>query len=125
MSDVTYLVCKAMNVKEGTTSNGNPWRRFGLKVQEGPRKGEWVNFFRVVTEKTIPYYKKDCAAMGVTSDDPEDFQCDGRLVTVKWGPKTYNGKTEDDVLGILPYDKSKAKSGPRDLQEEPNNDIPF
>ena len=111
-----WLVCRVKNVKNGITTNGNPWRSFGLKVEEGPRKGQWVNFFRVVTEGTLPYYKKDCAAMGVTNDTVEGFECDGRLVTVKWGEETYKGKTEDKVLGVLPY---KARDSKPD--QDPNN----
>ncbi len=118
-----FLTCICMNVKHGVTKNGNDYRRFGLLVQDGPRKGEWVNHFRVITEKTIPFYKKDCKAMGVTNDTPEEFACDGRLVTVMWGEKSYNGKTMDDVLGIFPYDSTKAakaaKVSPPKLDELP------
>lgn len=118
-----WLVCIAKNMKNGITKNDNPWRSVGLVVQEGPRKGEWVNYFKVITERTLPYWKKDCFAMGITNDSAENFQCDGRRVTVKWGEDDYMGKKEDRPLGVLPYDASKYKAPA--VAPAAEDDLPF
>lgn len=94
----TFLTVRAGNAKTGMTKTGKPYINIGLVVKAGPRKGEWVNYFKTVTEKTKPYIKKDLATMGVT--DVENFTCDGRLFTAVWA---YDEFWKDErVKSVIP-----------------------
>lgn len=114
-----YLTVRAGNAKRGTAAkSGKPWVKIGLVVKSGARKGEWVNYFKIVTDKTKPYLLKDLEAMGVT--DIDNFTCDGRLVTAVWGWDDFY--KEERVIGILPSkfqpDIIKADAGTHEDDSE-------
>lgn len=76
-----YHICRAGNIKRGTTKSGNPYYSVGCVIKKGPDEGKWRNYFLVVTEKTRERVERDLATMGITNPDPSSFETDGRLFT--------------------------------------------
>jgi len=102
--DRTYYTCTAGNVRTGISKSGNPYVKIGCVIKSGPRKGEWLNYFRSITPKTKEMLKKDLATMGVTLGEGDDYSLDRRLFTVVWG---YDAYWKED--GILSVRESKFK----------------
>lgn len=98
--NMTFYTTRVGNVKFGTTKPGNPYIRLGLVIKQGPKKGQWLNYMMIITEKTKARVKKELELAGVTLGEGEEYSLDGRLVTAVWGYSDY--WKEEQVLTIRP-----------------------
>jgi hypothetical protein len=111
------------NLRGGKTAKGDDYRKFGAVIQSGPEKGKYADYFKVRNENTAPYYRKDCKVMGVTNDDPGDFQHDGRVFTGYCEQEEYNGRLSWKVLSVMAYDASKYAK--EDQEDQRGEELPF
>lgn len=91
-----YILVVAKNARKGVTKTGKPYINVGLVIKDGDKRGSWLNYFKIVTDKTRPYIKQDLEIMGIT--DLDDFTCDGRLFNAVWGWDSFF--KEERVLGV-------------------------
>lgn len=93
----TRYLCQVLNATQGTTKNGNPYIKVGLKVKTGDRNGTWINHFVTITDRSKEFARRDLTTLGV---DTETMTVDKRHVTAVYG---WSDKMErNQVLGIYP-----------------------
>lgn len=128
------VICR--NVKCGTNAkSGNRYYSYGLLIQDGPRKGEWMNYYKTKTENTISHIKKDEATMGIvftgrrtvdSEDSPEDFTLDLKECVAAWGQGKDPNYTQEKVTGVYPKDGKSPRVTNKDLNNPPpTGDLPF